>query len=81
MGCTSALDKGLGKEISKRGSSLNILFVALLELSNSFERKKKIKACVSKLCILISFKEPPLKEANLLGLVSDYHNQVLPAGL
>lgn len=45
MGCTSALDKGLGKEISKRGSSLNILFVALLELSNSFERKKNKSMC------------------------------------
>ena len=44
-GCTSALDKRLGEEISKRGSSLNILFAALLELSNSFERKKNKSMC------------------------------------
>lgn len=42
-GCTPALGNRSGKLISRRASSLNVLFAAFLELNNSFVRKKDVQ--------------------------------------
>lgn len=66
--------RGLGKEISKRTSSLNVLFAVFLELNNSFIRKMYSQIDYY---FLISVNELPLKKAGLLRQGPHYHNQVL----